>query len=164
MEKKKFRAKKNAGISHKNAQIYGEELERIESINNGQLIARDIVEEARSKQSPLHEYFEWNNTDAAESFRLDQARRLLRSITVTIQVKGSKPEQVRYLHSVVSTQGEHSYITIGKMRQDEFYLNQVITNAEMEIFEWKKKYQQYKRLKEFRKYKLVFEALEKIAV
>jgi hypothetical protein len=46
------------------------------------LQARDVVAVARSQTHPLHGYFQWDNTKAAEAFRLVQARNLIRSVVV----------------------------------------------------------------------------------
>jgi hypothetical protein len=49
----------------------------VESLG-GVVSPRDVVDAAKSEVSPLHPYFEWDDTVAAEKFRLGQARNLLR--------------------------------------------------------------------------------------
>jgi hypothetical protein len=52
---------------------------------SGGLITPDIVvAAARHPDSPLHSEFEWDDTAAAEKYRLDQARALIRSVKVNI--------------------------------------------------------------------------------
>lgn len=41
-----------------------------------------VVNEARDPDSPLHRYFEWDDTKAAHAHRLDQARQLIASIEI----------------------------------------------------------------------------------
>ena len=41
-----------------------------------------IVSAAESPTNPLHKYFQWDNAQAAEQYRLEQARDLIQSFTV----------------------------------------------------------------------------------
>lgn len=43
-----------------------------------------VVKEASKKSSPIHDWFEWDDTEAAKKYRLEQARELIRSVHVTI--------------------------------------------------------------------------------
>ena len=63
------------------AQIVGEELERIRA-KEGKLTAPVVVEEARPEDAPLHPSFEWDDQIAAERYREDQARQIIRSVRV----------------------------------------------------------------------------------
>jgi len=60
-------------------------LERIREQNEGILRARDVVEAARDAASPIHDYFEWDDKEAADEYRLWQARRLVISVKVVIE-------------------------------------------------------------------------------
>lgn len=51
---------------------------------DGELTAESVLREARRKTSPIHSYFEWDDTEAANQYRLEQARRLIRRVRVTI--------------------------------------------------------------------------------
>jgi len=66
---------------------YREELELIRSENDGILRPADVVEYARDPQTALHERFEWNDTKAAEQYRLWQARELIRVVVKTEPTK-----------------------------------------------------------------------------
>lgn len=59
------------------------ELERIYE-RDGFLKPSLIVEEARAENSPLHPYFEWDDSKAGENYRRDQARKLIKEIKVEI--------------------------------------------------------------------------------
>lgn len=48
------------------------------------LTAEATVEAARDEESPLHSQFEWDDTEAAQHYRLAQARALIRRIIVTM--------------------------------------------------------------------------------
>lgn len=60
------------------------------------LVDRDIVADARDKASPLHGYFEWDDSAAAEAHRLAQAQSLIRRVRVTvIRGEDAPPVKVR---------------------------------------------------------------------
>src|ERR1700680_1931431 len=63
-------------------QKIGEALAQIAAASNGHLTPKAVVSEARNNRSVLHRHFEWDDAVAAEAFRLDQARTLIRSIRV----------------------------------------------------------------------------------
>ena len=52
----------------------------IKESNDGLLTAEAVVADAKSKDSPLHQYFEWNQGRAAMMWRLEQARRLMAAL------------------------------------------------------------------------------------
>lgn len=68
--------------SQANPQIIGEALEKIAEEHKGELTPKAVVEVARTKTHPLHPHFEWNDNIAAEAYRLDQARNLIRIVRV----------------------------------------------------------------------------------
>ena len=61
------------------AQSVGERLEMLREQNAEQLTPEIVVADARSPGSPLHSFFEWNDFEAAEQYRLHQARNLIHS-------------------------------------------------------------------------------------
>ncbi len=58
--------------------------------NNGILQAQAVVDAAKNTISPLHKYFEWDDTKAAEQYRLEQARGLIQ-VAVTYLPSISQP-------------------------------------------------------------------------
>lgn len=76
------------GLHHKtNAAAAAVELERIRKERG--LTATAVIEESRPETAPLHNEFEWNDETAANKFRLDQARHLIRDVLVVRA--GEKP-------------------------------------------------------------------------
>jgi len=51
---------------------------------HGKLTAQIVVEAARSKKSPIHDEFEWDDSKAAIRYRLYQARTLIRKVHVLV--------------------------------------------------------------------------------
>ncbi len=68
------------------------ELKTLAEKNQGLLMPEDVVEAARNEDSPLHNRFEWDDGEAAERYRLWQARLL---INVSVQyVDNGKHRQI----------------------------------------------------------------------
>lgn len=54
---------------------------------DGEIRPSALIEEARPKDSPIHDAFEWNNSKAAFEYRLMQARQWIRRVKITIEEK-----------------------------------------------------------------------------
>lgn len=67
------------------------ELEIVRRKDDGKLLPESVVERARSARSPLHSFFEWDDTAAAAQHRLWQARNLIREVQIAHE-EGGKPQ------------------------------------------------------------------------
>lgn len=65
-----------------NPQKIGEELTKIADSAGGRLTPKAVVETARNPKHVLHRHFDWDDQIAADKWRLDQARTIIRSIRV----------------------------------------------------------------------------------
>lgn len=61
------------------------ELEMIAKRNNGVLLAESVVEAAKDKNSPMHDQFDWDDSEAAHKWRLTQAEGLIRKFRIVIR-------------------------------------------------------------------------------
>lgn len=70
--------------------------ERLSGIyrEHSDLNERAVLEDARSDDSPLHGYFEWDDGVAAEAHRLTQAASLIRRVKVTV-IAAPEAEPIR---------------------------------------------------------------------
>ena len=82
---------KDAARIKSDAQTAGEICEKLE--RNGGLTAKRLVDESRPEDAPLHKEFEWDDATAAEAYREEQARYIIRSLIV--QPEETKNEVVR---------------------------------------------------------------------
>ncbi len=81
------------------AQPAGEELDRIASAHEGVLRPSDVVQESRPDEALLHECFLWDDPRAAELYREDQARQIIRSVEVIIEDEDNHPRPaVAWVH------------------------------------------------------------------
>lgn len=70
------------------------ELEKLAAANGGNLTAEFVVQAARSKKSPLHSFFTWDDTLAAEEYRKEQARRLIQAFKYMPQLQAQRSRPV----------------------------------------------------------------------
>lgn len=79
------------------------EIERIKTRHSGEITAKILLSESRNHKCVFHSYFNWNDEDAAEKFRLRQARDLLQNIQLHIIADG-QPKTIR-VFEVTKTDG-----------------------------------------------------------
>ncbi len=79
-----------------------ESLVRTDSSGEAVLDADDVLAEAASLTSPLHSYFEWDDTEAAREYRRTQAQGLIRRVKITIIPADTSKQPVR-VRAFVST-------------------------------------------------------------
>jgi tRNA A37 N6-isopentenylltransferase MiaA len=72
-----------------NAQKVAEEIYNI----SDNPTARDILEMARDAKTETHKLFEWDDTMAAEKYRIVQARRIVRNLEITQVTLSDKTER-----------------------------------------------------------------------
>lgn len=138
------------------AQIVGERIEQIRVKRGGNLTPSDVVVDARQDHSPLHPCFEWDDHTAAEKYREDQARYLLRQIVVTIQKAESESYTVRAFVNL-KDENSRSYTSVLTAMGDVEKRRQIIQQAWNELKAWKSRYQEYKELAD------IFAALESVS-
>lgn len=125
-----------------------DELRGLIQKNDGIIHAVDVVEAARNKDSPLHNKFEWEDSEAAEKYRLIQARMLL-SICVQYIDSGSKKVPTKVFVSLstdrIKRGGEAGYRNFVDVIADDDMKNQMLMDSlnQMRSFE-----ERYKTLKE----------------
>ncbi len=128
-----------------NATIVGQHIEMLRQQQKGELTPEDVLADAKSHNSPLHSFFEWDDSAAAHQHRLNQARGLIRSV-VAIYTSDDRPA-VRTRAFVHIPEGETSHyrsadhaMSMSKTRK------LVLQRAFKELSAWR---QRYADLKEF---------------
>mgnify|MGYP001559388828 CR=1 FL=1 len=67
-----------------NPQRIGSALAKIMGANDGKLRPKDIVEASRDPKNALHRHLEWRDDIAAEAYRIEQAREIVRIVKVQV--------------------------------------------------------------------------------
>ncbi len=77
----------------------------------GVLTAAVVLDEARDPAHPLHDRFEWDDSAAAERYRLEQARNIIRSARIVYRdpTETSPAGNIRAYHSVARPNGTRVY-------------------------------------------------------
>lgn len=138
-----------------NAQNVGERLEKLTEENDGILTPQIIVNDARPVDSELHPAFEWNDNVAAEKYREDQARYLVRQIVVVSEEVDNK-QPIRAFVSVAKEDAGNVYIPIQVAMENSQTREQVLRKAWLELQSW---HNRYYDLMEFSK---LFSAIETV--
>ena len=137
-------ARFQAGAS-KDAKAVGHHLEMLRKKCKGELTPEDVLADAKHNNSPLHSFFEWDEGAAAQQYRLQQARGLIRAV-VAIYVQPDKPavRQKAYVH-INEPSAPHYRESSHAMSQTKTR-GMVLKQALSELIAWKKR---YKDLQEF---------------
>lgn len=149
-QKVQFKSKEGTAEKDKKAKIYGEHILRMmkeKSIKS--VTAREVLEDAKDETTPYHDHFDWDDTSAAEQFRLSQARQLIASI---VEVKIIREEEVpiRVFVNVIGSDGERAYFPMEYAMARPKLANQVIANALKEVKNWSIRYKEYQELARIR--------------
>lgn len=118
-----------------NAEEVGLELKKL-----GTFTPSSLVKIAENKKSPLHKYFEWDDTLAAEAYRLTQARHLVLAIGFDNDGEFSRAYESIVIDSV------RAYAPMDLIQKTPALMDQVLQSVLREIIFWKDKHQRYKNI------------------
>jgi hypothetical protein len=159
--KKIYRRKKGSIIPNKNVVRYGKRIDELIQSNQGDITPEAVLKDARSRSSPLHDFFTWDDTKAAEKWRLQQAGYLLRNIEIEV-VCNDKPQVTRAFFNVSSGNGDTKptsvYVSFERAFSDTELRQQVINAALDELMYWQTKYRQYTE------FAAIFSAIQTVAM
>jgi tRNA A37 N6-isopentenylltransferase MiaA len=134
--KQGYRARIDAIKAHK-------ELEDIRRLD-GNLTAANVLKRAKDKSSSLHKQFDWDDGEAANQWRLEQARRLIRSIEV---IRLDAPKRPYKAYNVVTVPATASDPKVRKVYQsteealaDPVMRDEILGNAIRDAISFRRKY------------------------
>lgn len=122
-----------------------QELEIIRNESGGFLHPAKIVEYARDEASALHTHFIWDNDEAAEKYRIAQARALIR---VCVVVEKSTSQQTRAYVSLSVDRKDGGYRAMVDIVNDEILLDVMLRDAIKELASFTRKYNELKQIAE----------------
>ena len=130
------------------------ELKRIAKASGGMLQPEVVVDCAKKKDSPLHEYFTWDDTEAAREYRLWQARSIIR---VVVDVVPHTEIETRAFVSLQSDRNaDRGYRGIVSVMSDADLQAELLEQARSDMTRFRLKYRILKELAG------VFEAMDKV--
>lgn len=138
------------------ANIVGQEMEKLEK-EYGEVTAQLLLDNARSKKSKLHDLFEWNDTVAAEKFRLAQATQIITALAVVYEDTTEEPKTVRAFANI-GAKNKGSFITMATALSDEQSRAIVLKHALEELQAFRSKYADLTELAE------IFAGIDKLSI
>jgi hypothetical protein len=142
------------------AKAVSNRLEQLTKKGRGRLTPENVVADAKPKNALLHPCFEWNNNKAAEQYRLEQARLLMRSIEIVYAPNGDNATGKVKVRKCVHIQDDKDsfYTTIERAMDNPAYQKQLEQTALAELNALRHR---YGALKKFAK---IWKAIDLIAV
>lgn len=101
---------------------------------DGVLTCEAVLEAARPKNSPLHGYFTWDDSRAAERYRLIEAGKLI--ATVRIEYRQKKAAQIIYTPAFIPTgtnEGKRQYYPVEEVTRNDFLREKALADARSEM-------------------------------
>ena len=102
----------------------------------GGLTAKSLLDASRPEDAPLHSEFEWNDSVAAERYREDQARSIIRHLTVRLDEKPGEPVRGFFC---IERSGGRSYTSVNVILKQSDLRSNLLRKAldEMDVFQRK---------------------------
>lgn len=136
-----FRIAAGAPYNNRDARVIGNELMRLRE--SGPLTAARLVEEAKSRRSPLHQHFEWDDTRAAEAYRLRQATQIMRSIEVVVEDAKKRQVNMRAFFPVTDSNSGRSWQPATYVFERPELASQIIKQARAQLEGWTSRFKRY---------------------
>lgn len=151
----------NSGARMKgDPQIAGEHIVRLREDRLqkqlGEPTAEDVVSSARPAKSPIHDMFEWDDTVAGESYRVEQARHMLRSLVITTTHSEQQAESRAFVAIDIEERRHDVYVPISVAMSTLDMRAQVLERARRELSAFRQKYQDLSELS------AVFQAIDSV--
>lgn len=137
--------------------VVGEHLEMIRQKCKGELTPKDVVDDARHDNSPLHTFFEWNDGEAAEQYRLQQARGLIKAV-VAVYTSGDRPAVRAKMFVHINEPSAPHYRETSHALSQKKTRDMVLQRAWRELKAWKDR---YRDLEEFASFITVIDQIDK---
>lgn len=144
-------------MSHELRIEAGKELAEIER-RDGKLLRRKIVEKAKDPKTALHQYFIWDEGEAAQRYWLETAGALIRAYKVWVTVSGSEtPTKVRAYVSLSSDRAQGGgYRSLVSVIDDEGMRATMLADAIRDLKVFQRKYEMLAELES------IFAEIEKV--
>ena len=106
-------------LTHEEKQAAMAAINAMAKANGGRITADQLVEAAADENSPLHGYFEWDDSVAAHQYRIVQARLLIGSVRYEVTSNETKLNCKGYVRDPAADPMEQGYIHVSRLRNDD---------------------------------------------
>lgn len=132
------------------------ELESIRTKHGGILHPAAVIEFASDEDTELHKRFEWDDAKAGHSYRLWQARQLIKVVVERSEVNGNAVEIPVYV-SLSADRKDGGYRSVREVYAEDELRRTLLADAKRELDRFKSKYKVLVELQE------VFAAIDRVA-
>jgi hypothetical protein len=150
-----YRWKPGSRCTGVDPQKAGKRLSKIEA-EYGVVQTDLVIDDARKKSAPYHDYFEWNDKTAAHEHRRAQARHLIASLWVVPNEEANVREEGTPMYANIVQDDEdeegttlRGYVSTLRVASDPELHQQVLAQAIRDIEALQRKYQHLQELKPF---------------
>lgn len=124
--------------------IYKADAKKVaDEIGDGKITPSEVLEKARDVNSELHKCFEWDDSIAAEKYRLQQARAIIINLVYAPKTEEEQPVRCFQITTEKSTyQPTQAFL----VQKDEY--QSLLKRAKMELESFKRRYSTLTELEE----------------
>lgn len=112
----------------------------------GFVLPEDVVSAARKEDSLIHSFFDWDDSSAAEKYRLWQARQLTKEVVIEYEGTSVPAYYNVVVNRTESNSGSQGYVPLERILSEEDLHNQVVAEAIRELRYWQKMYNSLREL------------------
>ena len=119
---------------------------------DGSVTPERLVEVSKPLDAPLHNEFEWDNTVAAQKYREEQARQIIKNVVIIeVSEETEDPKQVKcWVNSdrafVATDERLHRYVTIDAALNTDTWKNNLLKAARRDMTSFITKYRRLNEL------------------
>lgn len=122
------------------AQVVGETLEELTKA--GGVSSAALLDASRDEAAPTHDLFEWDDTVAAERYRLHQATVVINCVQVEVKTSNVSGTYAAFVNVETKAPTKTAtFVPIIDAMEDEEHRQILLNNAYMELRAFKKKYE-----------------------
>lgn len=127
------------GMFKADAEIVSKEIETIDNAT-----PQNILEYAKNENTELHKCFDWDDTSAANKWRLQQARQIVCNLVYKEETKNEQSTALRVFYQ--SSENKYESTKIILTNKDEY--EELLKRARQELRAFKEKYKMLTELDE----------------
>lgn len=122
-----------------------------QEIGDDQITPEQVLEKAKDENTELHKCFEWDDTKAAEKYRLHQARQIIQYLVYTPETIEHTPQRI---YQITTQKGVYQPTKLFLEQPDEYQA--LLERAKGELVAIRRRYESLAELE------AVFEAIDEL--
>lgn len=137
-----YKTRQGSPFKEEDAQIIGEFID-----STSDKSTKGILEAVRNNPDcAMYKYIEWDDTKAADEYRLQQIRNIVEHIIIEVRQIGNHLP-IRAFYSIREIgDSEPKYVSMETAFDNVSYRQQIIERAKSELRNWAERYSQYEEL------------------